>query len=104
VPSKRVTAADRVRAEIDTLFADPERELGQVLEEVCRLSVRLVMQAALEAEVTEFLGRERYARRPRSVCTGSGQSSAYTTWMSPTGSGSERCLVNDDVGDVLSDG
>ena len=62
---KRVTATDRVRAEIDGLFADPERELGEVLEGVARLSVRLVMQSALEAEITEFLGRERYARGDR---------------------------------------
>ena len=62
---QRLTATDRVRNEIDGLFADPERELGEVLEEVARLSVRLVMQSALEAEVTEFLGRERYARGDR---------------------------------------
>jgi transposase-like protein len=65
VSKQRVTATDRVRAEIDGLFADPDRELGEVLEEVARLSVRLVMQTALEAEVTEFLGRERYARGDR---------------------------------------
>jgi len=65
VSSKRVTATDRVRAEIDGLFADRDRELGEVLEEVARLSVRLVMQSALEAEVTEFLGRDRYARGER---------------------------------------
>ncbi len=35
------------------------------LEEVARLSVRLVIQATLEAEVAEFLGRERYARGDR---------------------------------------
>ena len=62
---KRVTATDRVRDEIDGLFADRDRELGEVLEEVARLSVRLVMQSALEAEVTEFLGRDRYARGER---------------------------------------
>jgi len=65
VSSKRVTATDRVRAEIDGLFADPERELGEILEHVAQLSVRLVMQSALEAEVTEFLGRARYARGER---------------------------------------
>ena len=62
---KRISATDRIRQEIDALFGDPERELGAVLEEVARLSVRLVMQSAMEAEVTEFLGRERYARGPR---------------------------------------
>jgi transposase-like protein len=62
VSTQRLSATERVRSEIDALFADPERELGGVLEEVARLSVRLVMQAALEAEVGDFLGRERYAR------------------------------------------
>ena len=58
----RVSPSEAIRAQIDELFADPDRELGAVLEDVARLSVRLVFQAALEAEVTEFLGRERYAR------------------------------------------
>ena len=39
--------------------------MGDVLEDVARLGVRLLMQAALEAEVTEFLGRDRYARGDR---------------------------------------
>ena len=54
----RLSPVQRVRAEIDELFAS-EQDLGQVLEQVARLSVRLVIQAAVEAEVTEFLGRER---------------------------------------------
>lgn len=62
--STRVTPTERVRAEIDALFGS-ERELGEVMEEVARLGVRLLMQAALEAEVTEFLGRERYAHGER---------------------------------------
>jgi transposase-like protein len=62
--SKRVSPSERVRADIDQLFAS-ERELGEVLEEVARLGVRLLMQTALEAEVTEFLGRERYVRGER---------------------------------------
>ena len=32
------------------------------LEEVARLGAQLLMQAALEAEVSEFLGRDRYQR------------------------------------------
>ena len=63
--ARRVTASERIRAEIDALFADRDRELGELLEEVAQLSVRLVMQAALEAEVTEFLGRDRYDRGER---------------------------------------
>ncbi len=59
MPAKRVSATDGVRAEIDALFADTDPELGEILEDVARFSVRLVMQSALEAEVTEFLGRDR---------------------------------------------
>jgi putative transposase len=60
----RLSATERIRAQIDELFAS-QQDLGQILEEVARLSVRLVMQAALEAEVTEFLGRDRYVRGDR---------------------------------------
>jgi putative transposase len=64
VPS-RVSPTEQIRASIDALFADPDRDLGAVLEDVARLSVRAVFQAALEAEVTQFLGRDRYARGER---------------------------------------
>jgi putative transposase len=57
----RVSPVERIRARIDELFAS-QQELGKVLEDVARLAVRLVMQAALEAEVSEFLGRDRYVR------------------------------------------
>jgi putative transposase len=60
--SKRVSPTDRLRAEVDELFGSG-RELAQVLEDVARLSVRLMMQTALEAEVEAFLGRARYQRR-----------------------------------------
>ncbi|MGO8885495.1 MAG: transposase [Streptosporangiaceae bacterium] len=43
------------------MFAS-DRELPEILEDVARLGAQLLMQAALEAEVTEFLGRDRYAR------------------------------------------
>src|SRR6476619_3171460 len=57
----RVSPTDRVRAKIDDLFASG-RKLPEILEEVARLGAQLLMQAALEAEVTEFLGRDRYQR------------------------------------------
>jgi putative transposase len=60
----RLSAAERIRVQIDELFAS-EQDLGQVLEQVAGLSVRLVVLAALEAEVSEFLGRDRYARGER---------------------------------------
>ena len=52
--STRVSPVERMRADIEDLFAS-ERDLGDVLEEVARLGVRLLMQTAIEAEVTEFL-------------------------------------------------
>ncbi|MEW6477651.1 MAG: IS256 family transposase [Actinomycetota bacterium] len=60
----RVSPLERIRAEIDELFAS-ERDLADVLEDVARLGVRLLMQTAVEAEVTEFLGRERYSHGER---------------------------------------
>jgi len=59
--SARLSPIERIRAEIDSLFAS-DQDLGLILEQVARASVRLVLQAALEAEVTEFLGRDRYQR------------------------------------------
>ena len=57
----RVSPTDRIRGHIDALFAE-DRPLPEILEEVARLGAQLLMQAALEAEVTEFLGRDRYQR------------------------------------------
>ena len=57
----RVSPTDRIRGHIDELFAQG-RPLPEILEEVARLGAQLLMQAALEAEVTEFLGRDRYQR------------------------------------------
>src|SRR5215472_1317482 len=63
--SRRISPSERFRAWVDELF-NSGRELGQILEEVARLGVALLFQVALEAEVSEFLGRERYARGERS--------------------------------------
>jgi putative transposase len=60
----RVSPSERLRAQIDELFCS-DQELTSVLEDVGRLTVRLLMQQAVEAEVDEFLGRKRY--EPRSV-------------------------------------
>jgi putative transposase len=61
--NKRVSPTERIRAEIDQLFASTERPLTEILEDVGRLSVRLLMQSAVEAEVDAFLSRARYERR-----------------------------------------
>jgi putative transposase len=59
----RVLPTERLRAEIDELFAS-DRELASILEDVARLSVRSMMQTALEAEVEEFLGRAATSGAP----------------------------------------
>jgi len=81
--STRVSPIERIRAEIDDLFGS-ERELGEVLEEVARLGVRLLMQSAIEAEVTEFLGRERYSHGER-LRSGSRNGHCPTTIKTTTG-------------------
>ena len=61
----RVSPIEQLRAEIDDLFdeSDEERQLGDTLEEVARIGARLLLQTVLEAEIAEFLGRNRYERR-----------------------------------------
>jgi hypothetical protein len=62
----RVSPSQRIRAQIDELIAGAERgSLAEHFEQVACLAVRLVLQTALETELTEFLGRDRYARGER---------------------------------------
>ncbi|MBV8348476.1 MAG: hypothetical protein JOZ49_13350 [Mycolicibacterium sp.] len=65
--TKRVSPIDRVRAEIDQLFAAAERPLAEILEDVGRLSVRLLFQTAVETEVESLLCRARHERRDEDV-------------------------------------
>ncbi|MEV5496069.1 IS256 family transposase [Nonomuraea fuscirosea] len=58
-----------IRAEIDALFTEG-RDLVEVIEDVARLSARLIIQAAVEAEVDAFLGRARYQRAATVTTTG----------------------------------
>ena len=74
---------ERICAEIDDLFAS-ERELGEVLEEVARLGVPLLMQKAIEAEVAEFQVRARYSHGER-VRVGSGNGRWLTTVKTTAG-------------------
>lgn len=59
--STRVSPTDRLRSEIDEVFASGV-DLAGAVEQVARLGAQLLLQAALEAEVTTFLGRDRYER------------------------------------------
>ncbi|HET7518519.1 MAG TPA: transposase [Actinomycetes bacterium] len=76
--ARRVSPTERACAEIEELFAS-DRDLASILEEVARLSVRLLMQTALEAEVDEFLGRARYQRRTEEHRAG-----VRNGWQPPT--------------------
>ena len=59
--SKRVSPAERLRAEIDEVFAGGE-DLARAIEQVAQLGAQLLLQSAVEAEVAAFLGRDRYER------------------------------------------
>src|SRR3974390_922976 len=72
----RVSPTDRIRARIDELFGQ-DRQLPEILEEVARLGAQLLMQAALEAEITEFLGRDRYQRAAASEDARPGSRNGY---------------------------
>ena len=82
----RVSPTSRIRAQIDELFAS-DQDLASVLEDVGRLSVRLLMQQAIEAEVDAFLGRARYERRgedsPAGSRNGWQKETAVKTTMGP---------------------
>ena len=79
----RVTPSERLRQELDALI-DDAGELRDPIEEIGRLGARLIIQQALEGELTEFLGRARYERvdepvahrngyeRPQKIATTSG--------------------------------
>jgi transposase-like protein len=81
--SRRVSPSERFRAQLDELFSSG-KELGLILEEVARLGVALLFQVALEAEVTAFLGRDRYARGERAQ---EGSRNGYTSMTVKTTSG-----------------
>jgi putative transposase len=59
--SKRISPARGLQAEIDEVLAGGE-DLAGAIEQVAVLGARLLLQAAIEAEVTAYLGRDRYER------------------------------------------
>jgi len=50
-----------LRVEIDEVFAGGG-DLSGAVEQVARFGAQLLLQAAMEAEVSQYLGRERYER------------------------------------------
>jgi putative transposase len=58
---KKVAPSERFRRELDDVLAGVDGEVDP-LERIGRLGARLILQQALEEEVSEFLGRARYER------------------------------------------
>jgi hypothetical protein len=54
----RVAPSERFRGELDDALAGVDAELDP-LERISRAGARLILQQALEDEVTKFLGRAR---------------------------------------------
>jgi putative transposase len=63
---EKVAPSERFRRELDEVLAGVGEEHDPV-EVVGRLGARLILQQALEDEVTEFLGRSRYERAGETV-------------------------------------
>lgn len=63
---EKVAPSERFRRELDEALAGVAGEQDPI-ETVGRLGARLILQQALEDEVTEFLGRQRYERAPETV-------------------------------------
>jgi putative transposase len=63
---EKVAPSERFRAELDEVLAGVGEEHDPV-EVVGRLGARLILQLALEDEVTDFLGRRRYERAEETV-------------------------------------
>lgn len=61
----RVSPSQRIREIAELIAGATAGSLLDHVERVARLAVRLVMRSALEAEVSEFLGRDRYQRGAR---------------------------------------
>src|SRR3954452_1804239 len=57
----KIVPSERLRRELDEVLGGIG-EHDDPVEAVARIGARLIMQQALEDEVTEFLGRERYQR------------------------------------------
>jgi putative transposase len=74
--SARVSPTDRLRREIDEVFASGV-DLAGAVEQVARLGAQLLLQAALEAEVTTFLGRDRHERTPTTEDGRAGMRNGY---------------------------
>jgi putative transposase len=63
---EKVAPSERFRCELEEVLAGVGQEQDPI-EVVGRLGARLILQQALEDEVSEFLGRSRYERTEETV-------------------------------------
>src|SRR6266540_2140315 len=61
-----IAPSERLRRELDEII-DGARDEADPIEAIGRLGARLILQQALEDELSEFLGRGRYERRGEPV-------------------------------------
>src|SRR5262245_36250230 len=64
---ERIAPSARLEAQIGVLLDGEVAGDGEKLAELGRLGARLVLQRAVEDEVTAFLGRARYERTPEAA-------------------------------------
>src|SRR6266496_5114288 len=64
---ERIAPSVRLQAQIEELLGDELAANTEKLAELGRLGARLVLQRAVEDEVTTFLGRARYQRTPEAA-------------------------------------
>ena len=93
---ERASASDRTREELRALM-DGRLDTAASRSDLVRLAVRLIIEEALDAEVTDALGRERYERAAPRVSFEADRSyrlhswaSSIRFWRSPWNSGFVR--------------
>ena len=74
--SRKVSPSDRLRERIDEVFSEGQ-DLAAAIEQVAQLGAQLILQSALEAEITAFLGRERYQRSAATPDAAPGMRNGY---------------------------
>ena len=63
---EKVPPSEKLSKEIEQLYSGARETQRDLLEELIEKSVRMVMQKALEQEVTDYLGRGYYERNSES--------------------------------------
>jgi putative transposase len=64
---KKIPPSEQIRQEISSLLSNGTKGDANLLTELIRKSLQRVIQEALEQEVTDYLGRGHYERRPEEL-------------------------------------